>query len=124
MKQISKKQNQKNSLVKKARDSKEHICIICKRYCENGDAVHLLPRSTFPQYYTEPLNVWRGHRECHARYDDNKAFRSSLTHIIDIVRKFASEQDINRYFINGYSPLANYTVKQAEIELYESNYPF
>ena len=94
----SKKQSQKNTLVKKARDSKEHICIICRNYCEQGDPVHLLPRSTFPQYYTEPLNVWRGHRECHRRYDDNKSFRGSLTHIIDIVSKFANKEEINRYF--------------------------
>lgn len=43
-------------------------------------------------------NIWRGHRECHTRYDDDKQFRSKQKHIIDIVRKFATEQEINRYY--------------------------
>ena len=98
MKKQSSKQQKKNTLVKKARDEKECICIVCKNYCESGDAMHLLPRSTFPEYYTEPLNIWRAHRECHRRYDDNKSFRASLTHIIDIVSKFARKEDIERYF--------------------------
>lgn len=98
MKRYSKAQQQKNTLVHKAKNEKENICIVCKNYCESGDPMHLLPKSTFPQYYTEPLNIWRGHRECHKRYDDNKSFRSSLNHIIDIVSKFATKEEINRYF--------------------------
>jgi len=98
MKKVSTKQAKKNYLVHKAKNEKDKICVICNQYCENGDPVHLMNKNIYPQYYTEPANIHRGHRECHTKYDDNKAFRMQQKQIIEIVRTFASEQEINQYF--------------------------
>ena len=97
MKKVSDKQRRLNKAVSDVKNSKPKVCIICMKYCADGDAVHLLPRSTFPEHYTSEWNIWRGHRECHQRYDDDKQFRSSLSHIREIVRE-QDEKAERRYF--------------------------
>lgn len=97
MRQISDRQRRLNKAVSDVKNSKPKTCIICLGFCPDGDAVHLLPRSTFPEYYTARWNIWRGHRGCHQRYDDDKTFRSSLKHIRDIIRE-QDKQAERRYF--------------------------
>jgi hypothetical protein len=98
MKQVSDKQDKKNREVARIKKTKPDFCAVCRQPCIGGDGMHLMNKQVFPQYYTEPLNIWKAHRECHRRYDDDRAFRSKQKHIITIVRGFATEQEINRYF--------------------------
>jgi hypothetical protein len=98
MKLISNKQAKKNREVARIKKTKPDICVVCRMPCTDCDAMHLLNKQVYPQYYTEPMNIWKAHRECHRRYDDDKAFRIKQKHIITIVWLFATEQEINRYF--------------------------
>lgn len=66
--------------------------------CLDGDLMHIFPKSIYPQYYTEDSNLWIGHRQCHERFDSDPEFRGKQTHIIEIARTFATEQEINQHF--------------------------
>ena len=98
MKQVSDKQRRLNAEVTKIKKAKPKICIVCGRNCDPGDAMHLLNKNIFGKYYTEPKNIWRGHRECHMIFDDSKAFRSEQTEIIKIVREYATDCEVYQYF--------------------------
>lgn len=98
MRKVSTKQAAKNREVARIKATKPDICVICGRPCLSSDAMHLLPKSIYPQYYTEPLNIWKAHRNCHCFYDDSKQFRSEMSDIIDIVNGFATKEEIHLYF--------------------------
>lgn len=98
MKKISKSQAAKNRLVSKAKAGKPRFCIVCGLPCENGDGMHLMNKQIFPQYYTEPLNIWPGHRTCHNHFDNDKTYRGTCDKIINIVRQFATPEEISQYF--------------------------
>lgn len=66
--------------------------------CLDGDLMHIFPKSIYSQYYTEDKNLWIGHRKCHERFDSDTEFRRKQTHIIEIARTFATEQEINQHF--------------------------
>ena len=96
MKKVSTKQAQKNRELARIKAQKPDTCVLCGRYA--NDLAHLLPKSIYGKYYTEPMNLWKAHRGCHRLYDDHKLFRMQQKHIIDIVRTFASELEVNQYF--------------------------
>ena len=99
MKKVSTKQAQKNRELARINAQKPDFCIVCGMpIYRESDLMHLLPKSIYGKYYTEPMNLWKAHRGCHRLYDDHKLFRMQQKHIIDIVRTFASEQEINQYF--------------------------
>ena len=83
---------------------------------------------TFADKADNVCAVWRENRNTDIRdtsvkFISQKIKKQKLTGLPGAT-VLSYDKRSNRYFINGYSPLANYTVKQAEIELYESNYPF
>lgn len=94
---VSKKQARKNREIAKLKANMYPICF-CKG-CRNNsiDPAHLLPRSTFPEYYTEEWNIVGMCRGCHNRYDNDIEFRKKQTHIIEIVKQH-DELAANRYF--------------------------
>ena len=98
MRKVSTKQAAKNREVARIKATKPDICVFCGVFCGNADLAHLLPKSVFPQYYTEEQNLWKAHRFCHTKFDDNRAFRSEQKHIIEIVKQFAKPEEINQYF--------------------------
>ncbi len=49
-------------------------CVICGTSA--NDLCHLLPRSLFPEYITEPDNLVIMCRSCHQQHDDNCDFRT------------------------------------------------
>jgi 5-methylcytosine-specific restriction endonuclease McrA len=95
MKKVSKKQSILNRAVAKIKASKADRCMICGR--PYTDAAHLLPRSLYPEYYTEEWNIVPLCREHHTRYDNNRAFRRTCTELYEIV-KAHDELAANRYF--------------------------
>lgn len=97
MKRVSKSQAEKNRRIAEVKKSLPKVCIICGQPCA-GDAAHLLPKSIFPQYYTEPKNIVRMCRSCHNLYDNNKDFRAGMLNIIIKVKEFAKSEEIFRYF--------------------------
>lgn len=95
LKSISKKQACRNRELKKIRDKLPKTCAICGRTA--CDLSHLLPRSTYPEHYTNPLNIVGLCRECHNKYDNNLSFRRKQKRLIERVRSF-DECAANRYF--------------------------
>lgn len=98
MRQVSKSQAAKNREVARIKKTKPDVCLVCGRPVKFAGLAHLLPKSVYPQYYTEPLNLWKMCDDCHNRYDNDKQFRGQQAHIIEIAKQYATEQEINRYF--------------------------
>jgi hypothetical protein len=99
MRQVSKSQAAKNREVARIKKTKPDVCIFCGLPIRGqSDLIHILPKSTHPQYYTEPLNLWKAHRHCHQFFDDSKQYRQGQTHIIEIAKQYATKEEINRYF--------------------------
>jgi hypothetical protein len=99
MKKVSTKQAAKNREVALIKATKPDICVFCGVFCGNADLAHLLPKSVFPQYYTEERNLWKAHRFCHTKFDDGtKEYRATFTHIVEIVRSFATKGEVYQYF--------------------------
>lgn len=95
MRQISKKQAQRNREIAKIKQRLSPYCVICGRNAV--DAAHLVPKSVYPEHYTNPLNIVGLCRECHNRYDNNLAFRRKQKRLIERVKSF-DERAACRYF--------------------------
>lgn len=63
MKQISTKQAQRNREIAKIKENLPSYCVICGKPAV--DAAHLVPKSMYPEHYTNPLNIVGLCRECH-----------------------------------------------------------
>lgn len=95
MKRISTKQAKLNRAVAKIKSEKSDKCIICGR--PFVDAAHLLPKSMYPEYYTEKWNIVPMCREHHTKYDNNRSFRQTCTKLYEIVKEH-DELAAYRYF--------------------------
>lgn len=99
MKQISQKQKQRNREVAKIKKALPPFCAICGKKEEEHtlDAAHLLPKSCYPEHYTNPLNIVKLCRVCHNSYDNDKEFRKKQTKLINQVKSF-DEAAAYRYY--------------------------
>lgn len=95
MRSISSKQRRINSELAKIKKTLSTRCAICGR--EGHDLSHILPRSLYPEYQTDPRNLQILCRECHRKFDDDRAFRRSQTSIVERARQI-DELATNRYF--------------------------
>ena len=95
MKNKSKKQVQRDREVKRIKQTLPQSCAICGKI--GIDAAHLLPKSVYPEHYTNPLNIVLLCRECHQKYDNNLAFRKQQTKLINRVKLF-DEKAANRHY--------------------------
>ena len=95
MKKVSKKQAHINAELAKIKSSLPKICRICGR--SGNDLAHLLPRSMYMEYQTDPRNVMILCRECHRRFDDDRSFRRKQTKIVEQAKQI-DECAANRYF--------------------------
>lgn len=91
----SQKQSAKDREIAKIKKGLSPFCVICGGV--GSDAAHLLPRSTYPEHYTNPLNIVIMCRCCHVLYDNDIEFRSLQTKLIKRVKSF-DELAANRYF--------------------------
>lgn len=85
MKQISTKQSKRLREFNAIKRKLSGQCIICG----NGavDGAHLLPRSLFPEYYTEEWNIVPMCRCCHNRYDNDLSFRQRQTKLYNRIKE-------------------------------------
>lgn len=95
MKQISIKQAQRNREIAKIKENLYSYCVICGKPAV--DAAHLVPKSMYPEHYTNPLNIVGLCRGCHNRYDNDLSFRRKQKRLIERVKSF-DECAANRYF--------------------------
>jgi len=95
MRQQSKTQARKERELTKIKKELSPFCIICHRMA--CDAAHLVPRSTFPEHYTNPVNIAPMCRRCHNLYDNNIEFRKQQLELYERVKSF-DELAANRYF--------------------------
>ena len=95
MKQISTKQAQRKREIAKIKENLPSYCVICGKPAV--DAAHLVPKSMYPEHYTNPLNIVGLCRECHNRYDNDLSFRRKQKRLIERVKSF-DECAANRYF--------------------------
>ena len=95
MKQLSNKQSQRNREIIKIKHNLPSYCAICGRPAV--DAAHLVPKSMYPEHYTNPRNIVGLCRECHNKYDNDLAFRRKQKRLIERVKSF-DECAANRYF--------------------------
>lgn len=93
---VSKKQARRNRIIAQIKATMSSVCVVCKRR-QAVDPAHLLPRSTYPEYYTEEWNIVGMCRCCHDKYDNDLAFRKRQLHLLAIV-KLHDELAANRYF--------------------------
>ena len=95
MRKVSEKQKKKNKAVSDIKKSLPNYCCICGAH--GVDAAHILPKSMFPEYYTEPWNIIPLCREHHVLFDADRNFRREQTKLIEIVREH-DELAANRHF--------------------------
>ena len=97
---ISNSQKKKNSAVAKIKrdllEESGNVCRLCGGY--GNDLMHILPKSIYPEYYSEPRNLIIGCRSCHVSFDDNLLFRQAQESLISQCREYALESDIHKYF--------------------------
>lgn len=74
MKQVSKKQAYKNRELSKIKSKLDKKCFICGNF--GDDLAHLLPKSIFPEHYTNENNLVIMCRTCHNLHDNDVTFRS------------------------------------------------
>lgn len=99
MNKVSKKQAAKNRELAKIKSELVSIyddkCMICKN-SYGSDLMHILPKSLYPEYYTEKWNFIIGCRSCHDMFDSSAAFRRR-TGLYNHVKKH-DEQAAWKYF--------------------------
>ena len=95
MRKVSEKQAQRNKLISEIKKSLPNYCCICGKL--GVDAAHILPKSMYPEYYTEPWNIIPLCREHHVLFDADRNFRREQTKLIKIVREH-DELAANRHF--------------------------
>lgn len=86
MKYRSKKQSAKNRELSKIKAKMENKCVICGNI--GSDLAHLLPKSTYPEHYTEPKNLVIMCRDCHNLYDNDLNFRRKQVSLYNQICEF------------------------------------
>ena len=95
MNKISDKQKRRNKILAEYKKLQPMKCVICGRPA--NDLAHLLPKSIYPEWYTEPLNLVIMCRECHQYHDDNIEFRTRQDKLFNQICKF-DEPSARRYY--------------------------
>ena len=95
MRKVSYKQAKINAELAKIKKKLPKVCAICGRY--GDDLSHILPRSLYMEYQTDPRNLQILCRECHRRFDDDRDFRKKQKRIIEQAKEI-DEQAAFRYF--------------------------
>ena len=95
---VSQKQAKKNLELQKIKNKMEKRCYFCGGY--GNQLMHILNRSTFPQYYTSGWNLVMGCYECHELFDHNVEFRKKCNSLCRQVIQNVNPEDIGR--VNNY----------------------
>jgi 5-methylcytosine-specific restriction endonuclease McrA len=95
MKQVSTKQAKRNAELAKIKAKLQKSCVLCGRPA--NDLCHLLPKSIWPEWHTEPQNLIIMCREYHCAHDDRMSFRTLQNGLYEQVLKF-DEKGAKRYY--------------------------
>lgn len=95
IRKVSKKQGRKNRELAEYKKTLSPICCICGAW--GWQLMHLLPKSVYPQHYTEKKNLDIGCHECHELYDNDLDFRREQQHLYERICSF-DERSANQYF--------------------------
>lgn len=95
MRRVSSKQAAINRKLSQIKEGMEKRCVICGRV--GNDLSHILPRSLYPEYQTDPRNLQILCRECHQKFDDDRSFRRKQLSIAAKAKEI-DECAANRYF--------------------------
>ena len=95
MKNKSDKQKKKDRILSEYKKLQPKQCVICLRPA--NDLCHLLPKSVWPEHYTEPDNLVIMCRDCHSQHDDNIEFRKRQTKLYNQAMK-VDPLGANRYY--------------------------
>lgn len=85
MRQISKHRAKKLREFDAVKRNLSEYCCICGRTAT--DAAHLLPRSLYPEYYSEDWNIVPMCREHHDRFDNDLSFRQKQLGLYERVKE-------------------------------------
>lgn len=99
IRKVSKKQAKKNAELIKIKREMDRECYFCGGY--GGDLAHVLPRSLFPQYYTEKWNLIIACRTHHNLFDNDIEFRKKFNYLyLQVVKKVNPEDKgmVDKYF--------------------------
>lgn len=99
MRQVSKKQAKKNSILAKIKRNLPKRCHISG--LPGDDLAHVIPKSIFPEYYCEEWNLIILNRDVHNEYDGDRDFRRKQTDLYERAFKNVKEEDkgrVMRYF--------------------------
>jgi len=94
MRQVSKKQAKKNSILARMKRNLPKRCHFCGM--TGNDYAHSIPKSIFPEYYCEEWNLIIACRWCHNEYDGSREFRSKQTDLYERALKNVKEEDRGR----------------------------
>ena len=95
MKQISTKQQHRNNILAKIKQGLKKECYICGNPA--NDLAHILPKSLYPEYYTEKRNLIILCRQCHDKFDNNIEFRQQKIELYNIAKQINKQAAI-KYF--------------------------
>ncbi|HQG58651.1 MAG TPA: hypothetical protein PLM44_02335 [bacterium] len=99
MKNISDKQAKKNAKLTKIKKDMDKTCYFCGK--EGNDLCHILPKSLFPQYYTQEWNLIILCRKHYKLFDDNIEFRKMFDSLYRSIIKKVNKEDyglVQKYF--------------------------
>lgn len=95
IKKVSRKQAKKNQEINRIKKDLDYVCARCGKYGV-GDAAHIIPKSMFPQYYTEKWNIVIMCRMCHNEYDESKEVRESQARLFTRALNNVNKEDKGR----------------------------
>lgn len=98
LKKVSKKQVKKNAELQKIKSGMEKKCYFCHGY--GNELMHILNKSTFPQYYTKKWNLIIGCNFHHTLFDYNVEFRKKYNSLYRQVVENVDSEDVGR--VNNY----------------------
>lgn len=93
------RQRNKKGALKDAQNARykktlQKVCCVCGGY--GNDLAHVVPKSTFPQYYVSEFNLVIMCRECHVNYDNNREHRRLQKNLYSQVINNVEEEDKGR----------------------------
>ena len=95
MRKVSRKQSRINRELEKVRRRLSPFCVLCGMPAAAG--AHLLPRSLYPEYYTEEWNLVPMCERHHYLYDNDISFRQQCHELYDRI-KAHDERAADKYF--------------------------
>lgn len=86
MKKISNKQQRRNRELSAIKAQLPKVCVICGRY--GNDLAHILPKSLYPEYYTDKRNLVIMCRNHHNEFELFQRAKLQKTQVDDKTNRY------------------------------------